>query len=387
MKRPLLSIIIPTRERISALKYTLAAVLALRNENFEILICDNLSNDGTRELVVGYDDPRLHYSCSDTRLTMPQNFERGLRLASGEYITMIGDDDLFIEENLELALAGALKNNCDLVYWNRCAFFWGEYPIENQAGKFFISNGREIFPVDPQTLLTMTYRGLISYQYLPSIYNSICKRTFLNNYSTILRGAFFPDYVVSVDVFSSLVLCALNPNVWYLESPASLSGISRHSNGMSVITGGEETKKFALELGYTSNSEIMPRQFFGKVAATTVHGISQLGLLTDYFSVVEKILKYTCKSPPSLDILTSIFLRRLGLDQDIAILPQAADFQEIMQRDLIRHPVVREDVLTYFFRLWSIPSPSYYTGSFEGNLATSLDLHRHLVSTGFNKPD
>ena len=385
MKRPLLSIVIPTRERASVLQYTLETVLTLKNPDFEIIVCDNVSTDGTREVVQRFSDPRLKYSCSDSRLTMPQNFERGLKLATGEFVMTIGDDDLLIEENVELALASAARTGADLIYWNRAVFYWGSYPDTTQNGAFMIPNGRGAFPVDTRTLLTTAYRGLVSYQYLPSVYNSLCRRSVLERYYSFLHGQYFPEYVVSVDVFSSLTLSALNPVTYYQESPASLSGISKHSNGMSLHNGGAEAVTFAKELGYEASKYMMPEAYRGKIEPVTNQGIMQLSIMADFYSLAERVLKYTDTAAPALDKLAEACLRQLHADKHIVIAPDAHEYQAMLALDEARFPIVREDMLTWFFRLWSIPSPSYYAGRFDGDSATVRDLHIHLTSIGYNK--
>jgi glycosyltransferase involved in cell wall biosynthesis len=384
-RRPLLSIVIPTRERASVLQYTLETVLALRNPDFEIIVCDNLSTDDTRSVVARFSDPRLKYSCSDKRLTMPQNFERGLKLATGEFIMTIGDDDLLIEENVELALASAAATGADLVYWNRAVFYWGSYPDTTQNGAFMIPNGRAIHPVDTRALMATAYRNLISYQYLPSVYNSLCRRSILDRYYAFLHGQFFPEYVVSVDVFSSLVLSSLNPVTYYQDSPASLSGISKHSNGMSLHNGGAEAVTFAKELGYEASKHMMPEEFRGKVEPVTNQGIMQLSIMADFYNLAERVLKYTETATPSLAKMSEACLRQLHADGHIAVSPHAAEYQAMLALDEARYPIVREDTMTWFFRQWAIPAPSYYAGRFEGDSATVRDLHIHLTSIGYNK--
>jgi hypothetical protein len=58
---------------------------------------------------------------------MTDNFERGISLASGDYITVIGDDDLIIPSifpDIKLQL-----NTTDVVCWFRYPYFWND--IEN----------------------------------------------------------------------------------------------------------------------------------------------------------------------------------------------------------------------------------------------------------------
>jgi len=69
---------------------------------------------------------------------MPQNFERGLRLATREFVTTLGDDDLIVEEDLNLALDSMHEHACDLVHWTRMYFYWWSSPDESFAGAFAI---------------------------------------------------------------------------------------------------------------------------------------------------------------------------------------------------------------------------------------------------------
>ena len=49
--KPLISIIIPTYQRSRSLKIALESVLSQTYENYEILIMDDGSKDGTKEMV------------------------------------------------------------------------------------------------------------------------------------------------------------------------------------------------------------------------------------------------------------------------------------------------------------------------------------------------
>lgn len=382
MTDPLISIIIPTRERADVLSDTLETILSLKNNNVEIIVCDNASSDETPQVVTNYSDPRLKYHRTTTRISMPQNFERGLQLATGEYIMTMGDDDFIIEENLNLALACAAEKECDLVYWFRACFYWGNYPDPKLASFFSIPIGRRHFNVEPHTLLNVTLRGLVGYYYLPSIYNSLCKRSFLKKYWNYLRGQYFPNYVVSLDIFSALVFCSMSPSVWFQQSPASVSGISYHSNGMSIKHNGLECERFAKELGYSDVSCIMPDEFNGVVNAITSTGVSQLSVLTDYYNVVNQVLKYSYHSPITTSTLNEIHLHRLLSGNHISIDENSELYRQISANEI---PDSVLDDLTYFFRLSQIPIPKVYNGTFGSSAATVRHLSSHLESTAFNQ--
>ena len=55
--KPLISVVIPTYQRRDKLKVTLDSVLSQTYENYEVLIMDDGSTDGTKEMVNSYSDP------------------------------------------------------------------------------------------------------------------------------------------------------------------------------------------------------------------------------------------------------------------------------------------------------------------------------------------
>ncbi|HXM76782.1 MAG TPA: glycosyltransferase, partial [Thermoanaerobaculia bacterium] len=56
---PLISVVIPTRERAAKLRYTLQTVLSQPGDDFEVVVSDNASEDATAETVSSFRDSRL----------------------------------------------------------------------------------------------------------------------------------------------------------------------------------------------------------------------------------------------------------------------------------------------------------------------------------------
>lgn len=93
----LVSIAVPTYNRRSSLEQ---ALLTLRNQDhadIEITICDNASNDNTREFChqVSRGDPRIRYFRNEETIPAIRNFRKGLLLATGRYFMWAADDDLW----------------------------------------------------------------------------------------------------------------------------------------------------------------------------------------------------------------------------------------------------------------------------------------------------
>src|SRR4051794_33057917 len=87
---PLLSVIVPTRARVSTLPFTLATILNHQPRSFEVIVSDNCSEAGTREAVQRIVDDRLVYLDTGTRLSMTDNWEFAIGHARGRYVLFVG---------------------------------------------------------------------------------------------------------------------------------------------------------------------------------------------------------------------------------------------------------------------------------------------------------
>ncbi len=92
---PLLTIGIPAYNRPELLREALQ-LLTQRPAPFpiEIVICDDLGNPATAEVVARLTYPNLHYSINPTRLGPVGNWNRCLQLARGTWFTLLHEDDL-----------------------------------------------------------------------------------------------------------------------------------------------------------------------------------------------------------------------------------------------------------------------------------------------------
>lgn len=95
MKRPLVTIAIPTYNRANAfLKEALTCAINQTYTNIEIIVSDNCSIDNTEELVNDFNDPRIKYIKQPTNIGANNNFNYCVNRARGEYLYMLLDDDV-----------------------------------------------------------------------------------------------------------------------------------------------------------------------------------------------------------------------------------------------------------------------------------------------------
>ena len=95
---PKVSVIIPTYNRARIVGEAIDSVLAQRYDDFELIVVDDGSTDGTEEVVASY-LPRLTYINQEHQgVSAARN--HGIASARGEYLSFLDSDDLWLREKL-----------------------------------------------------------------------------------------------------------------------------------------------------------------------------------------------------------------------------------------------------------------------------------------------
>ena len=93
-------------------------MLAQTFSNWELIIWDDGSTDATQEVMNGFRDSRIHYSCADNH-GQAYALNQAFQLAHGDYIAFLDDDDQWVENKLERQLESfANYPNLDIVFAN-----------------------------------------------------------------------------------------------------------------------------------------------------------------------------------------------------------------------------------------------------------------------------
>ncbi|MDP3921348.1 MAG: glycosyltransferase [Candidatus Omnitrophota bacterium] len=92
---PKYSVIMPTLNRLSSLKRAIASVEKQSVKNWELIVVDDLSDDGTKEYVqeLSARDPRIKYCRLPLKCLVSVKRNHGVSIAAGEYIAFLDDDD------------------------------------------------------------------------------------------------------------------------------------------------------------------------------------------------------------------------------------------------------------------------------------------------------
>jgi glycosyltransferase involved in cell wall biosynthesis len=94
---------IPTYNRASWLKDSIASVLAQTRTDFRLIVSDNKSDDNTSEVVGSFDDDRIDYIRSEENIGAIGNMNRLIGRADTEFLVILPDDDILYPGYLEAA--------------------------------------------------------------------------------------------------------------------------------------------------------------------------------------------------------------------------------------------------------------------------------------------
>jgi glycosyltransferase involved in cell wall biosynthesis len=119
---PLISIGIPTKNRIDYLKEALGSVLCQSYENIQIVISDNASIDGTFEWVQSIKDERITFFRQEKDIGMVNNWNFCLENSMGSYFLLLSDDDILHFDAIKSLLMPFLKDNVSISYGNFIIF-------------------------------------------------------------------------------------------------------------------------------------------------------------------------------------------------------------------------------------------------------------------------
>jgi len=110
-KKILVSVIIPTHNRTDMLKRAVKSVLNQTFKNFELIIVDDASEETTKKVVKKFKDKRIRYIY---KIREPHNSSstrnEGIKVARGEFIAFLDDDDEWLPKKLEKQIEFFKKN-------------------------------------------------------------------------------------------------------------------------------------------------------------------------------------------------------------------------------------------------------------------------------------
>lgn len=105
MNHPLISVIMSTYNDELYIAKSLESILHQTVRDFELIIFDDCSSDGTVAKIREYEDARIHLICNEENCGLTKNLNKGLRIAKGRYIARMDGDDISELTRFEKQLA------------------------------------------------------------------------------------------------------------------------------------------------------------------------------------------------------------------------------------------------------------------------------------------
>lgn len=113
-----IDILMATYQGENYLREQIDSILEQSYGNFRLLISDDMSQDGTREILNEYveKDKRVVVFLQEKNLGVMQNFEFLMKQVESEYFMFSDQDDVWQKDKVQKSVNQMKQSNCDLVY-------------------------------------------------------------------------------------------------------------------------------------------------------------------------------------------------------------------------------------------------------------------------------
>lgn len=112
---PNVSVILPVYNGEQFLREAVDSILAQTFTDFELLLMNDGSTDGTEAIILSYTDKRIVYGKNEKNSGLIFTLNKAVGLARGEYIARMDADDVALPQRLEKQLAHLQNTGADLL--------------------------------------------------------------------------------------------------------------------------------------------------------------------------------------------------------------------------------------------------------------------------------
>lgn len=213
-----LTVILPVYNGENFLNTCIDSILRQTYQDFEFLIIDDCSKDKSIEIINSYTDSRINFISNNKNLGLTKTLNNGIKMASGNYIARIDQDDFSRKDRFSKQINYLTKNPNVKLIGSWCN-------IVNQDNKFIKS-------LEPPSKREKILEAFVKTN--PFIHSSVIfdKRTVLN-----LGG--YPESFVHAQDFALWYSIIINNMVYNV--PEKLVTIKWHSNRATLSS---HNKKF-----------------------------------------------------------------------------------------------------------------------------------------------
>ncbi|TBN00175.1 glycosyltransferase family 2 protein [Hyunsoonleella flava] len=153
------SIITPTYNSERFIKATIQSVLSQTYTNWELLIIDDASTDGTLEIINGFISKQKNINVLQNQVNQGAAVSRnlGIKKASGDFIAFLDSDDLWKPSKLEKQVEFMIKHNIDVCF--------SSYDLMDENGKLLYKTVKALPKLTYKKFLKCNYIGNLTGMY------------------------------------------------------------------------------------------------------------------------------------------------------------------------------------------------------------------------------
>jgi len=230
MVNPLLSIVVPTKNRYFYLKYLIDLVNDLNSGEVELVIQDN-SDDNTEFLryLDTHSYPFIRYSYIKGQIPMSDNSDKAILNSRGKYVCFLGDDDGFTKGILDGVKWMDEKGVEAVKPAERICYYWPDAPSEHSAELVYKPFTGCVEYKDPfNELIKVLKGGIVNRGNMPLVYHAIVRRDILDKVYNKC-GTYFPGN--SPDISNAVALSLVVKKYAIVDLPWAFSGNSAYKGG------------------------------------------------------------------------------------------------------------------------------------------------------------
>lgn len=231
MTKPLLSIVVPTKDRYDCLKCLIALIDGFKCPDIEMIIQDNTcDNTAFLKYLNESEYSFVKYYYTQEQISVCDNSELAILHATGEYISFIGDDDGVVQCIMEY-VSWMKQNSIDALIVQNPIYTWPgvQSKVFDFSGTLMLKKSKgKLTPISPLLeLRKVLSMGGVTLARLPRIYQGIVSRHALEQLHEAC-GTFFPG--PSPDMANAVALSFIIKKCFYLDLPLIISGQSKKSS-------------------------------------------------------------------------------------------------------------------------------------------------------------
>jgi glycosyltransferase involved in cell wall biosynthesis len=113
--KPLVSLITVVKNNDKYIQETFESIKNQTKKNFEYIVIDGNSSDGTKE-VIKKNEHLIDFYISENDESLWDGFNKGMSLAKGEYIGFVNSDDVLLPNAMKIFESYKKKNNFDFFF-------------------------------------------------------------------------------------------------------------------------------------------------------------------------------------------------------------------------------------------------------------------------------